>query len=41
MAFRIIPKTMANRTNEVVDIKKNGAMLMDEIASNRLIDELN
>ena len=41
IALRIIPRTIANRTNEVVDIKKNGAKLMDEIARRRLIDELN
>ena len=41
IAFLIIPKTMAKRTNDVVDIRKNGAILMDDIASNKLIDELN
>ena len=32
---------MAKRTNDVVEIKKNGAKLMDDIANNKLIDELN
>ena len=32
---------MANLTNDVVDIKKNGAILIDDIANNKLIDELN
>jgi hypothetical protein len=40
-AFRIIPSTIAKRTNDVVEIKKKGAILMDDIASNRLMDELN
>ena len=40
-AFRIIPKTIAKRTKDVVDIKKNGAILIDEIDSSKLIDELN
>jgi len=40
-AFRIMPSTMAKRTNDVVEIKKKGARLMDEMASNRLTDELN
>ena len=41
IAFLIIPKTIAKRTNDVVEIKKNGAMLMEDIANKRLIDELN
>ena len=41
MAFLIIPSTMAKRTNDVVEIRKNGAILMDEMASSRLMDELN
>ena len=41
IAFRIMPNTMANRTNDVVEIKKNGAKLMDEIAKSKLMDELN
>ena len=41
IAFRIIPNTIANRTNDVVDIKKNGAKLIEDIAINKLIDELN
>ena len=41
IAFRIIPNTMANRTNDVVEIKKNGARLIDEIARSKLMDELN
>jgi hypothetical protein len=36
-----MPKTMANRTNDVVDIRKNGAKLMDEIARSKLMEELN
>lgn len=41
MALRIMPRTMANRTKDVVEIKKNGAMLMDDMASKRFTDELN
>ena len=41
MAFLIIPRTIANRTNDVVDIKKNGAILIEEMASNKFTDELN
>ena len=40
-AFRIIPKTIANRTNDVVDIKKNGAILIDDRDNSKLIEELN
>ena len=40
-AFRIIPKTIANRTKDVVEIKKKGAILMDEMAMSKLMDELN
>ena len=41
IAFRIIPNTIANRTNDVVEIKKNGAILIEDMARSRLMDELN
>ncbi len=40
-AFRIIPNTIAKRRNEVVDSKKKGAKLMDDIAIKSPMDELN
>ena len=41
IAFRIMPRTIANLTNDVVEIKKKGAKLIDEIANSKLMDELN
>ena len=40
-AFLIIPSTIAKRIKDVVEIKKKGAILIDDIDNKRLIEELN